>query len=117
MNQIGNQNPKFVSFAKYAWLISLTFLILTLLTVIIKIFRASDISALHYNVVLGVTQIGSKYQLLKVPATGLIITAINYLLAKLSVTRQDLMPFLLSLLTLFINFILFISAIFLFNVS
>ncbi len=78
---------------------------------------APDSVALRYNVIVGVNEIGNKYELLKIPLTGLLIGGVNYALTRLQKFDRLLLPFLAALVTAIVNLFLLIAVLFLFRVS
>lgn len=78
---------------------------------------APDTVALRYNVIVGVNQIGNKYELLKIPLTGLVIGIANFALTKLQKFDNTLLPFLAALTSSIVNVFLLIAVLFLFRVS
>ncbi len=101
----------------YLWSISLILLIITTVAVVVKIYNSSDLVALHYNVIIGVDSTGGRYELLKIPATGLIILLINLVFAKVQKFNRNFIPFIAALMTVAVNLVLLLAALFLFQVS
>lgn len=73
--------------------------------------------ALRYNIVVGVNEVGSKYELLKIPLTGLAIGAVNFTLARLQKFDKSFLPFLAALVSALVNAFLLLAVLFLFRVS
>jgi hypothetical protein len=109
-------NMQYASVTKKIWGISIVLFIVTLIAVYFKIRNASDLIALRYNIIVGVNEIGNKYELLKIPLTGLVIGAVNYALARFQKFDRVFLPFLASLTTAMVNLFLFIAVLFLFTV-
>lgn len=82
-----------------------------------KMYGAPDTIAIRYNVIIGVNQVGNKYELLKLPLTGLIIAGVNFSLIRFQKFDKDFLPFLAALVTAIANGFLLIAMIFLFRVS
>lgn len=101
----------------WLWLGSFVLFIVTLAAVFFKIHNAPETIALHYNIIVGVNEVGNKYELLKLPATGLLIGIINFALARIQKFDKTFLPFLASLVTVIANTVLLIAALFLFRVS
>ncbi len=108
---------QFLRIANLFWTISVVVFIITLIVILIKIFNSSDVVALRYNVIIGVSEIGSRYQLLQLPLTGLLIGVVNFILTKLNKSNQQILPLLASIVTLAVNAILLFAALLLFQVN
>ena len=102
---------------KQTWGIAFILLIITLVAVYFKMRGAPDTVALRYNVIVGVNEIGSKYELLKIPLTGLVISVVNFALIRLQKFDRTFLPFLAALVAAIVNLFLLIATIFLFQVS
>ena len=111
---VGNPFPKLTNIL---WLLATVVFILSLLVIIIKVEGASPISALRYNIIIGVTQIGSRYKLLQLPLAGFLIGVVNYSLVKFNRSSQQILPLLAALTTLSLNVILLLAALLLFRVN
>jgi hypothetical protein len=109
-------NSQYTRHTKRIWGIASVLFIVTLIAVFFKMRGASDIIALRYNVIVGVNEIGSKYELLKIPLTGLLIGGVNFALARFQKFDSNLLPFLAALVTALINLFLFLAVLFLFSV-
>lgn len=107
----------FVAATRKTWIIAIILFIVTLLAMFFKMRGAPDTIAIRYNVILGVNQIGSKYELLKIPLTGLVIAAVNFSLSRFQKFDNDFLPFLAALVAAFANGFLLIAMLFLFRVS
>ncbi len=101
----------------WLWVTSFILFIITLVAVFFKINSAPETIALHYNIIVGVNEVGNKYELLKLPATGLLIGVINFVLARVQKFDKTFLPFLAGLVTVIVNALLLIAALFLFRVS
>jgi hypothetical protein len=101
----------------WMWGSAAVLFIVTLLAVYFKINNAPDTIALHYNVIVGVNEVGNKYELFKIPATGLLIGVINLVLSRVQKFDKTFLPFLAGLVTLVANALLLIATLFLFRVS
>lgn len=100
-----------------AWGIAIVLFIITLVAVYFKMRNAPDTVALRYNIIVGVNEIGNKYELLKIPATGLLIGIVNYALVRMQKFDRSFLPFLAALVTALVNAFLLIAVLFLFRVS
>ncbi len=108
---------QFAKLANVLWLLAVVVFILSLVVIIIKVMNASEVSALRYNVIIGVSEIGNRYKLLQLPLAGFLIGVVNYSLVKLNKTSQQILPLLASLVTVSLNIILFLAAVLLFQVN
>ena len=108
---------QYESITKRTWTIAFVLFIVTLVVVYFKMHGAPDTVALRYNVIVGVNEIGSKYELLKIPLTGLVIGAINFALIRLQKFDRNFLPFLAAMVTAIVNLFLLIATLFLFQVS
>lgn len=108
---------QYESLTKRTWIIALVLFIITLVAVYFKMRGAPDSVALRYNIIIGVNEIGNKYELLKIPLTGLLISGVNFSLTKLQNFDRQLLPFLAALVSALVNAFLFIAVLFLFRVS
>lgn len=108
---------QFLRIANLFWIAAIVVFIITLIVILIKIFNSSDVVALRYNVIIGVSEIGSRYQLLQLPLSGLLIGVVNFVLTKLNRSNQQILPLLASTVSLAINIILLFAALLLFQVN
>lgn len=108
---------QYESITKRTWGIAIVLFIITLIAVYFKMRGAPDTVALRYNIIVGVNEIGSKYELFKIPLTGLVIGAVNFALIRLQKFDRTFLPFLAALVTAIVNLFLFIAVLFLFRVS
>lgn len=108
---------QYESITRKAWGIAIVLFIITLVAVYFKMRHAPDTIALRYNIIVGVNEIGNKYELLKIPATGLLIGGVNYALVRLQKFDRSFLPFLAALVTVLVNAFLLIAVLFLFRVS
>jgi len=99
------------------WGIALIFFIVTLVAVYFKINNAPETIALRYNVIVGVNEVGNRYELFKIPLTGLIIIVVNFILARVQKFDKSLLPFLASLVAITVNVLLLVAALSLYRVS
>lgn len=99
------------------WGVALVFFIVTLVAVYFKINNAPETIALRYNVIVGVNEVGNRYELFKIPLTGLLIIIVNFVLGRVQKFDKSLLPFLASLVAITVNVLLFIAALSLFRVS
>lgn len=108
---------QFLRIANLFWIAAIIVFIITSIVILIKIFNSSDVVALRYNVIIGVSEIGSRYQLLQLPLSGLLIGVVNFVLTKLNKSNQQILPLLASTVTLAVNIILLFAALLLFQVN
>lgn len=108
---------QYENLTKRTWIVAIVLFIVTLVAVYFKMRGAPDSIALRYNVIVGVNEIGNKYELLKIPLTGLLIGAVNFSLTRLQKFDRQLLPFLAALVSLLVNAFLLIAVLFLFRVS
>ncbi len=108
---------QFLRIANLFWIAAIVVFIITLIVILIKIFNSSDVVALRYNIIVGVSEIGSRYQLLQLPLSGLLIGVVNFVLTKLNRSNQQILPLLASTVSLAINLILLFAALLLFQVN
>jgi hypothetical protein len=116
-NPVPVVRQQFIRIANLFWLLAIGAFIITLIVVIIKIVGSSEVVALRYNIIVGVSEIGSRYQLLLLPLTGLLIGGVNFALVKLNKSDQQILPLLASTVTLAANVILLFAALLLFQVN
>ncbi|HEX3095680.1 MAG TPA: hypothetical protein VHQ20_01005 [Patescibacteria group bacterium] len=108
---------QYESITKKSWGIAIVLFIITLIAVYFKMRGAPSTIALRYNIIVGVNEVGSKYELLKIPLTGFLVGAVNYGLVRLQKFDRELIPFFAALVTALINAFLLIAVLFLFRVS
>jgi hypothetical protein len=108
---------QYESITKRTWGIAIVLFIVTLVAVYFKMRGAPDTIALRYNVIVGVNEIGNKYELLKIPLTGLVIGLVNFSLGRLQKFDRTFLPFLAALVTALVNVFLLAAVLFLFRVS
>lgn len=108
---------QFTKLVKVLWVLAVITFIISLVVIIIKVSTASPVSALRYNVILGVSEIGSKYKLLQLPLAGLLIGLVNYGLVKFNRSSQQILPLLAAMVTVSLNIILLLAALLLFQVN
>lgn len=108
---------EYKSATRKTWIIALVLFIVTLLAMFFKMRGAPDTIAIRYNVIIGVNQIGSKYELIKIPLTGLIVAAVNFSLVRFQKFDKDFLPFLAAFVSAVVNGFLLIAMLFLFRVS
>lgn len=108
---------EFKSATRKTWFIAIILFIITLVVMFFKMRGAPDTIAIRYNIIIGVNQIGSKYELLKIPMTGLIVMAVNFSLVRFQKFDKDFLPFLAALVAAFVNGFLLIAMLFLFRVN
>jgi hypothetical protein len=108
---------EYYSATRKTWIIAISLFIVTLLAMFFKMHGAPATIAIRYNVLIGVNQVGSKYELLKIPMTGLVIGLVNFSLARFQKFDKNLLPFLAALVTAVVNAFLLMAMLFLFRVS
>lgn len=108
---------QFARLTNIMWILAGIVFILSLITIIIKVMGSSEVSSLRYNVIIGVSEIGSRYELLKLPLAGFLISAVNFFLAKYNKSNQQIISLLASVVTLSLNMILLLAAALLFQVN
>lgn len=108
---------QFLRIANLFWISAIGAFIITLIVIIIKIVNSSEVVALRYNIIVGVSEIGSRYQLLQLPLAGLLIGGVNFILVKLNKSNQQIVPLLASTVSLATNLILLFAALLLFQVN
>lgn len=119
-NTNGHNNDVDKQFAKLTnllWLLSIIVFILSLIAIFIKVLSSSEVSTLRYNVIIGVSEIGSRWELLKLPLAGLFISSVNFFLAKYNKSDQQIISLLASVVTLVLNIILLLAAVLLYQVN
>ncbi len=119
-NTNGHNNDvdkQFVKLTNLLWLLSIIVFILSLIAIFIKVISSSEVSTLRYNVIIGVSEIGSRWELLKLPLAGLFISAVNFFLAKYNKSDQQIISLLASVVTLVLNVLLLLAAILLYQVN
>lgn len=99
------------------WGAAIVLFIVTFVAVYFKINNAPDTIALRYNVIIGVSEVGNKYELIKIPLTGLLITIVNFVLARVQKFDKTFLPFIAALISIAVNAILLIATLFLYRVS
>ena len=117
MSELTNTNNQFAKLAKILWFLAVIIIILSLVVIIIKVTNSSPVSALRYNVILGVSEIGSRYKLFQLPLAGLLIGVVNFGLVKFNKSNQQILPLLAALVTVALNLILLLAALLLFQVN
>lgn len=117
MTELTHNSHQFAKLAKVLWILAVIVFILSLVVIIIKVSVSSPVSALRYNVILGVSEIGSRYKLLQLPLAGFLIGAVNFALVKYNRTSQQILPLLAAMVTVALNIILLLAALLLFQVN
>lgn len=116
-NFTGSLSEQFRKLTLILWLVSGVVFILSLIAILIKVFQSTEIATLRYNIIVGVSEIGSRYELLKLPAAGLLIGVVNFVLSKYNRSNQQVISLVASLVTLIVNLILLFAGILLFQVN
>lgn len=112
-----NSDNQFAKLTKIFWFLAVIVFILSFVVIIIKVYNTSPISALRYNVIIGVSEIGSRYKLFQLPLAGFLIGVVNYSLVRFNKSDQQILPLLAALVTLTLNIILLLAAALLFQVN
>jgi hypothetical protein len=109
----------FISRSAVWWLWGSAFsvFIITLLFTLFKINGSPDVVALHYNVIIGVDRLGSKWQLLVLPGVGAFMLVINFVLAWAVRSTGRFVPFLAALASVVGNLLLLLAILFLLRVN
>jgi hypothetical protein len=116
-NNLPTGRQPFLRIANLFWMSAIVLFIVTLFVILIKITGSSEMVALRYNIIIGVSEIGNRYQLLQLPLTGLLISIVNFALTKFNKSNQQILPLLASTVALAVNLILLFSALLLFQVN
>jgi len=72
---------------------------------------------LHYNVFFGIDQFGKWYNAFILPLTGLIILAINFVIAISVYSKKSLLSYFLTISTFLIQIILLVSSLFIIMIN
>jgi hypothetical protein len=108
---------QFSRLANIIWIVSGITFILSLIAIIIKVSASSEVATLRYNIIVGVSEIGNRYELFKLPGAGLAIGIINYALTRFNKSDQKVLSLLASIITLVVNIILLFASLLLFQVN
>lgn len=108
---------QFNRLANIVWIVSGITFILSLIAIIIKVSASSEVATLRYNIIVGVSEIGNRYELFKLPGAGLAIGVINYALTRFNKSDQKVLSLLASIITLVVNIILLFASLLLFQVN
>lgn len=108
---------QFNRLANIVWIVSGITFILSLIAIIIKVSASSEVATLRYNIIVGVSEIGNRYELFKLPGAGLAIGIINYALTRFNKSDQKVLSLLASIITLVVNIILLFASLLLFQVN
>jgi len=90
----------------FLWIISIVLNIITLLFVQFKIGTTGSATALKYNVIAGVQWYGAGSNLLFIPLTAFLITAVNFILFKKIKNKKEFLNFLTVFTSLSVQLIL-----------
>ncbi len=110
-------SKQFQKLTNIMWVLAVIVFILSLIIIIFKVTGSSQVSALRYNIIVGVSEIGNRWELLRLPLAGLLISAVNFFLAKYNKSNQEILALLASVVTLALNIILLLAALLLFQVN
>ncbi len=101
----------------FLWFICLILNIITFFFIFFKIHPGTQNLALHYNVLVGVEWYGKGKNLYFIPGIGLAISAINYILYRALKDNRFFLSELTAYVSMFVQIILLISAMFLASVN
>lgn len=101
----------------FLWIVCLILNIITFFFIFFKIHPGSQNLALHYNVLVGVEWYGNGRNLYFIPGIGLAISAVNYILYRALKDNQFFLAELTAYVSLFVQIILLIAAMFLARVN
>lgn len=116
-NSTTSSEFEFSRLAKIIWIVAGITFILSLIAIIIKVTNSSEVATLRYNIIVGVSEIGNRYELFKLSGAGLAIGIINYLLTRFNKSDQKVLSLLASIVTLVVNIILLFASLLLFQVN
>ncbi|MEZ4179922.1 MAG: hypothetical protein R3B41_00165 [Candidatus Doudnabacteria bacterium] len=103
--------------ANYLWMTAGLLFILSLVAVYFKISGSGEVVALRYNIIVGVSKVGDKSLLYRLPATSLMLSVVNFLLSRFNKTEQKILYLLSAMVTVAINLFMLLAIIFLFRVN
>lgn len=101
----------------FLWSLCLIFNIITFLFIYFKINPGQQTLALRYNILVGVEWYGKGTNLYLIPGVGLIISGVNFILFKALKNNQDFYSALTVFVSLSVQLVLFIAAVFLAKVN
>lgn len=101
----------------FLWAVCLAANIITFLFIYFKIHPGAKTLALHYNVLVGVEWYGKGANLYLIPGVGLAITAVNFTLYKALKNDDNFLSYLTVFISLCVQVILLVGAIFLATVN
>lgn len=110
-------SKKYFSSIWFLWGICLTINIITFFFIYFKIHPGKQNLALHYNVLVGVEWYGKGRNLYFIPGIGLAISAVNYILYRPLRDNRFFLSELTAYVSLFVQIILLIAAMFLAKVN
>ncbi len=108
---------QFARLANIILLLVIVIFILSLIAIIIKVSGASEVATLRYNIIVGVSEIGNRYELFKLSTAGLLIGIVNFSLAKFNKSNQKVISLLASSVSLVVMLILLFASLLLFQVN
>ncbi len=108
---------QFQRLATILWIIAVVTFIVSLIAIIFKVMNSSEVATLRYNIIVGVSEIGNRYELFKLPLAGLLIGVVNYLLSHFNKSDQKIVGLLASIITLVVNVIILFGSLLLFQVN
>lgn len=101
----------------FLWTLCLVLNIITFLFLYFKIHPGNKPLALHYNVLVGVEWYGKGKNLFFIPAVGLAISTVNFILYRAFKTYGNSLPFLCIFVSLTAQIIVLAAALFLAKVN
>ena len=117
MSLVSEKLRTYLSNIWFLWALCLIFNIITFLFIYFKIHPTNKILALHYNVLVGVEWYGNGKNLYFIPGIGLAITAVNFSLFRACRNYQYFLSFLTAFVSLCVQLILLVAALFLARVN
>ncbi|MEK7161296.1 MAG: hypothetical protein AAB729_01245 [Patescibacteria group bacterium] len=101
----------------FLWTVCLVINIITFFFIFFKIHPGTQNLALHYNVLVGVEWYGKGRNLYFIPGIGLAITAVNFTLYRALKDNRFFLAELTAYVSIFVQIILLIAAMFLARVN
>ena len=101
----------------FLWVGTLVSIILSLLLIHYKIRPGSESLPLHYNVLVGVDLLGPGSSLYRIPAIGVVVVVINFLLSKFVKSPSNLLSYLAAFVSFVVGLVLLFGVLFLLRVT
>lgn len=117
ISKIYSWRDKYFSNILFLWILCLSFNIITFFLIFFKISSGTQTLALHYNVLVGVEWYGKGLNLYFIPAIGLTISIVNYILYRSLKDNRYFFSQLTAYASLFVQIILLMAVIFLARVN